>query len=166
MITRRRIFLIVMTALAAAGGAGMWLAGAPSHLETPTKHSAHDSHGSGYESLGGLRLNAGEKWHLDAAARGGMEKVQALYRSHADTAGIDPASARELALGIRSAVEAMIAKCKLEPKADAALHVLLTQLLEGAEALEQGAKSDHGLSLVKQVLVAYPQYFDHPGWEA
>ncbi|GMV00375.1 MAG: hypothetical protein KJZ98_09620 [Burkholderiaceae bacterium] len=59
--------------------------------------------------------------------------------------------------------------CKLDPKADEVLHVILAELIEGNEILQgRKAKQKRSTGVVKVVrtLEQYGQYFDHPGWKA
>jgi len=57
--------------------------------------------------------------------------------------------------------------CKLDAKADAMLHLLITDLLVGAEVMEgKAGKPRHdGAVQVMQALKSYGKYFRHPGWK-
>jgi hypothetical protein len=61
----------------------------------------------------------------------------------------------------------MVANCKLDPEADANLHIILEQILEGAEALQGKEKKNPraGANRVVAALNDYGKYFDHPGWK-
>ena len=112
----------------------------------------------------------GEKWATDAPLRGGMEQIRSLIAVPQATvaAGIalSPADARQLAEGVRHQVDELIRNCKLEPEADAALHVLIADMLKGAAVLAGGSSSAMGLARIQNAINQYPRYFSHSGWEA
>jgi hypothetical protein len=58
----------------------------------------------------------------------------------------------------------LMQNCKLAPKADATLHVFITDLLRGSALLADDPTSEEGASLISESLRRYPEYFDHPGW--
>ncbi|MEZ5474915.1 MAG: DUF3365 domain-containing protein [Steroidobacteraceae bacterium] len=102
-----------------------------------------------------LVLNDGQKWATDLPLRTGMERIRALLAA--------PPSA-DLATGIRGQIDYLILNCKLEPQADAALHVLLADMLEAAADLQENAASPAARARISQSLAQYGQYFDHSGW--
>jgi hypothetical protein len=60
-----------------------------------------------------------------------------------------------------------VQSCRLEPAADAQLHVVLIQLLAGAEAMEgkvPGENRRDGAERIGKALDAYGTHFDHEGW--
>jgi len=134
----RAVVICALTASAAAWSAG-----------------GHDHHHGGASVT---REQSG-KWKTDATLRAGMTRIhQALVR-HVDTG----APAERLAASVRGEVDTIIANCRLDPAADAALHGVLGQLLDGARALE-GAETDRGLVQIREALEAYGRQFRHPGW--
>ena len=119
-------------------------------------------------TVAGLVLNAGAKWATDAPLRRGMEQIRQSSATPAATiaAGspLDDTAASRLAADIRAQVESMIENCKLEPKADAVLHGLIAEMLEGAIALESDATRPAAVRRIQEALALYPRYFDHPDW--
>jgi polysaccharide deacetylase 2 family uncharacterized protein YibQ len=111
-----------------------------------------------------LTLNAGQKWLTDAPLRQGMAAVRMLTLQV--SAGVTPSDseAARLADGLRRQVAFMVGHCKLEPKADAALHVLIADLLKGADGLGPGPTRDTGMARIRNALKQYPDYFIPPGW--
>jgi hypothetical protein len=106
-----------------------------------------------------LTLNQGRKWPTDVPLRQGMENIRAALAG-----GMDDAA---LARGVKAEVAGIVQSCRLEPAADAQLHVVLIQLLAGAEALEgkvQGESRRDGLERIAKALSAYGRHFDHAGW--
>ncbi|MCA1804930.1 MAG: hypothetical protein LC646_06250, partial [Xanthomonadaceae bacterium] len=115
-----------------------------------------------------LVLNEGERWTTDAALREGMERVHATFVEVLPAyqrGEFTPEAATDTARAIDDHVAFLVENCKLEPAADAVLHVLVGELLQGAEALRQAPQSGEGLPRIHAALRDYPRYFDHPGWE-
>ncbi|GAO23452.1 hypothetical protein ALISP_3272 [Alicycliphilus sp. B1] len=63
----------------------------------------------------------------------------------------------------------MVENCKLPPEADAQLHIIVADLMAGAEAA-QGKQGENkraaGVVQVAKASNAYGRYFDHSGWKA
>ena len=59
----------------------------------------------------------------------------------------------------------MIENCELSEAADEQLHVVLTQILEGANEMEAGSQSRGGAVMIVKALNAYGEHFEHPGWQ-
>lgn len=135
------------------------LSGGMNGLQAADGHS-HDSHGTQHA----LTLDHGSKWATDDALRQGMAGIRTLVDAHHRQGGGDYA---ELADGIRSHIDQVIANCRLTPKADAALHVVLGEMFDGVALLEgekgEGARAQ-GVERLAHALDQYGQYFDHPDW--
>lgn len=126
--------------------------------------SSHDHH----VAPEGLHLNQGQRWASNAPLRQGMSGIRAavVKAVHADTTQpLAAADAASLADAIRTQVDYLVAHCVLPPQADATLHVLLGQLLEGAEALRADPADEAALHRIIQALKEYPVYFDHADWK-
>jgi len=116
----------------------------------------------------GLHLNQGQRWATDAPLRQGMSNVREalILAVHADTTHpLSAAEADKLADAIRTQADYLVANCVLAPEADAVLHVLLGQLLEGAESLRLKPTDEAGLHNIITALKDYPAYFKHEGWK-
>lgn len=74
---------------------------------------------------------------------------------------------RALAATVNRKVAFAVENCRLEPKADAMLHLVIADLMAGAETMQgKTATARHdGAVRVLQALKAYGQYFQHPGWK-
>lgn len=116
-----------------------------------------------------LSLDHGRKWATDEPLRAGMENIRSsmagnLERIHNGKL----TSERYHALGtaIQQQVTTIITQCKLDPQADAMLHIVISDLLSGADAMQ--GKGDmapaSGAHKVVKALNAYGDYFNHPGW--
>lgn len=104
----------------------------------------------------------------DAPLRAGMRSVhQAVSElAHAEMGHMSAAMTRDRATGIETAVATMFANCKLEPTPDAALHGILVPLLTSAQALKANPADTAQVARMRDMIAAYPRYFDDPGWDA
>lgn len=108
----------------------------------------------------------GERWATDGPLRQGMNGIRNAVqeRAHAFHQGrLTDEEAKSLANEIDTHVGYMIENCELEPEADATLHALLAEVLEGKRNLT--ANKDEGLPRIVKALAKYPRYFNHPDWE-
>lgn len=151
-MSNRKILGVVLSALLLAAGAALFC-----HLHSPSHDHGHDG------SQGQMQLNAGQKWETDAPLRTGMERIRALV---ANAPTHDATSMQSLAGGIREQVDYLIQNCKLAPEADATLHVMIAEFLQGADLISKENDPVRGLSVINAALDAYPRYFAHAGWEA
>jgi hypothetical protein len=143
------------------------LAWAPAFAAGPAGHS-HDHAGAPAMPS----LDAGRKWSTDEPLRKAMGNIrQAMDRSlpaiHAGK--LSAAEYGALAKTINGEVGYMVSNCKLEPKADAQLHLIIAELLDGAEAMEgKGKKVQRRQGAIKVLgaLEHYGAYFDDPGRRA
>ena len=73
-----------------------------------------------------------------------------------------------LATTVSGRVAYAVEHCKLEPKADAMLHLVIADLMAGTESMEgKSSNSRHdGAVQVLEALKSYGKYFQHPGWKA
>lgn len=139
--------LVIALALLAGGGLAFY------HL-----------HGNGHSHEAGarLQLDAGQKWDTDQPLRVGMERIRELV-----SAARPDGSATEmqaLAIGIQEQVDYLTANCKLPLAADETLHVMIADLLEGADLVTQRNDPQRGIAAMRKALDTYPKYFDHAGW--
>lgn len=118
-----------------------------------------------------LQLNQGAKWETDAPLRQGMTTIQGelagkLAAIHAGR--LSRADYAALGRTIDAQVGNIVSQCKLEPKADAALHGIIGELLHAAEIMQGKAKGkpQSAAHHVVMTLENYAKYFDHPGWPA
>ena len=130
----------------------------------------HHHHGESGTAVQKLQLNAGKKWATDAALRQSMDGINqamatALPLIHKDRFGDSDYAA--LATTINQKVGYAIEHCKLEPKADAMLHLVIAELMAGAEIMEgkTAAARHDGAVRVRQALESYGKYFQHPNWK-
>lgn len=143
-------------------------------LAAPTLHAAdnheHHHHGHAAQESATLKLNAGKKWATDQALRQAMDSINlAMSKAHPQIHqnSFSDDQYRELAGTIRQNVGYIVENCKLDAKADAMLHIVIADLLAGADRMAgktPGSRHD-GVHQVFKSLKAYGQYFQHPGWK-
>ena len=122
-------------------------------------------------AVANLQLDDDKKWATDASLRAGMAAIQAAFDAdhpaiHAGTA--TDAQYDALAGSIEAQVNSIVANCKLPPAADANLHYVIADLLQGVSLMrgEDPQRTRHdGAALVHGALRAYPKYFDDPDWK-
>lgn len=138
-------------------------------VSTAPLAAEHAHHG--HDAPATLTLDHGKKWPTDGPLRQGMSGVrgavaQVLAAIHAETA--KPRQYRELGRTVRKDVAYIVANCRLAPEADAMLHLVIAELLAGADAMEgkaTGVTPRAGAIRVTQALDDYGRHFDHPGWQ-
>ena len=130
---------------------------------------AAEDHGQHQIHHGELTLDHGAKWLTDEPLRAGMEQIRsamALNLERIHRTEQTPAEYTALATTIRQQVNTIVTQCKLKPEADANLHLIIADLLSGADAMQgkNGADSTSGVQQVIEALHAYGAHFNHPGW--
>lgn len=118
-----------------------------------------------------LKLKDGKKWVTDAPLRKGMENIRAAMTAalpaiHANK--LSSAKYTELATKVSSEVAGIVASCKLDPQADAQLHLIIADMLSWVEAMQGKTKTAARQTSAVKILGAlekYDAYFDHPGWK-
>lgn len=128
-----------------------------------TEH-AHGGHGG---TALELTLNNGQKWPTDEALRRGMGEIRramenSIERIHAGT--FTSADYVALAERLQQQVDFVTANCKLPEEADAQLHIVLVEILEGMDAMKAGSDRLQGALRTVVALEAYGRHFDHPNW--
>jgi hypothetical protein len=153
---------IVTAALAAAFALGI-------NASAIAATAAHDhAHDAGAPAQ--LVLDHGKKWTTDAPLRKRMGEIRSLLaqRIPAIHAGkLSAAEYRKLGAAVEEKVGAIVAECKLPPEADAMLHVIVADLVAGAEIMQGKAagKPADGAHKVATAANAYGEYFDDKGWK-
>lgn len=128
----------------------------------------HHHHGAAEPTK--LQLNAGKKWATDAPLRQSMNEInqamaKALPAIHKDQ--FSNGDYQALAATVSAKVGSAVEQCKLAPEADAMLHLIIADLMAGAEIMEgKSAQARHdGAVRVLEALKLYGKYFQHPGWK-
>jgi hypothetical protein len=135
----------------------------PLQAETLATGHGHDQHANAL-----LTLDNGKKWQSDAPLRQGMQSISdAVMKNIAafHHGKLTQADAEKLAKHINDQVTFLITNCKLESKADAALHAIIGELLSGAGAMTKDPQSMQGMPTLVNALLQYPEYFVHKDWQ-
>lgn len=132
---------------------------------------AADPHAHAAADRAHFTLDQGRKWSTDEPLRINMEGIRAavvLKRNAIHDGSLSATEYEALADTIEAHVATIVAECKLAPEADANLHLIVADLLEGADAMrgksQTSAPSAGGIHVMR-ALDAYGRYFDHPGWK-
>src|SRR3990167_1832827 len=117
-----------------------------------------------------LTLNNGKKWATDDSLRQGMERIRDALSAELPAIHSGKATAEQyqaLAQKVNDQLTFIVKNCKLEPKADAVLHLILADIIAGADILQaqQGGEAHQGAVKIVHALENYAGYFDHPGWQ-
>ena len=157
MKSSSRILISLVVAVLAALGGSLHAADHP--------HDRHQAHAPAK-----LQLDRGAKWPTDAPLRQGMETLRSTFAEYLIAIRKGRLAAKDYAtLGAKvdSEVGNIVAQCKLEPKADAMLHLVVADLLNAA-AVMRGKAPGKPAAAARQAVHAvnnYGRYFDHPQWQ-
>jgi hypothetical protein len=144
------------------------LLGSGSLVRAQTAHSAHAPH----EEHGAAKLSFdhGKKWATDEPLRKAMENLRVVYAENLMAIHEGKLSnAKYKTLGVQTEKEVgnIVAQCKLAPEADAMLHLIIADMIAGADVMTGKTKGNRRAAAhkVMAALDNYGQYFDHPGWK-
>lgn len=136
----------------------------------PVASAQAQAHDHGAAAPAKLSLDHGRKWATDAALREGMGRIRALVEPQlaaAHAGRVTPTQFTALAGRVEAEVGGIVAHCKLEPKADAMLHVVIGEIAAGTDAMAGKATTVAPMQGLTQVALAvndYGRYFEHPGF--
>jgi len=123
------------------------------------EHS-HGQHAHGEQVS--ISVPDGQRWATDTSLREGMSRIQdAVQQAQAPLGAAEAAQLRDTS---NDAIAYMVDNCDLPAEADAALHLLLAELIEGANALSQAERREAGLEHIVTALQRYAATFDEPLW--
>lgn len=154
------------TAVAATAIAAAFASFAPGLAQAQSHDHGHDA-----TAPAKLSLDQGRKWATDAPLRKGMDRIRAIVEPQlaaAHAGKLSPAQYAALASKVEVEVGGIVANCKLEPKADDVLHVLIAEIGAGTDAMSGKAGQQHpeqGLVQVAMAVNGYATHFDHPGFK-
>ena len=117
-----------------------------------------------------LTLNAGKKWATDAPLRKNMTEIRAaLAAKHAGIhkGTLTPGDYKALGTLVEARVASIVAECKLDPAADANLHLIVGELVASADAMQGKAQATPSAGAAQAVRAVndYGRFFNHPGWK-
>lgn len=162
-ILRRPLVAGVIVVVLAVLGYFAW-----PHLHHESSHDHASGHDHASHAASALTLNAGKRWATDEPLRLGMQRIRDAVMPVLGGSGqptVGAAQAKSMAELVQSQVNFLFQNCKLEPAADAALHVLITEILSGSAAVAADPAAKTGSAQLLGALRKYPEYFDHPNWQ-
>jgi hypothetical protein len=163
MNTQRRMLSLALAAsLALAGSAALAATAAPAAT------AGHDH--ADFTAPAKLTFDQGRKWATDAPLRQRMGEIRALMAQKipAIHAGkLSGAQYAALGLAVEERVGRIVAECNLPPEADAMLHLVVADLIAGADVMQGKAPGNpaDGAHRVATAANEYGRYFDHKGWK-
>ena len=134
------------------------------------EHGHSHGHAHDMEKPVQLTLDHGKKWATDDSLRQGMSRIRDALNAELPAIHSGKAAAEQyqaLAQKVNDQLAFMVKNCKLEPKADAVLHLILADIIAGADIMQaqQGGEAHRGAVKIVHALENYAGYFDHPGWQ-
>jgi hypothetical protein len=158
MFTRwKNVYAALAAAVLLSAHAGM--ASAQDH-----RHS-HD-----HEKPAKLTLDNGKKWVTDDNLRQSMSRIRDALATELPSIHSGKATAeqyRALAQKTNEQIAFIVKNCKLDQKTDAALHLILADIIAGSDAMmaQDGTGARKGAEKMARALDNYGVYFEHPGWQ-
>lgn len=119
---------------------------------------------------GQIQLDHGKKWATDIALRKGMDEIRKIITPHFSEVQknvVNSEVVASMANKIDSQIQFIFKNCKLPPKADAQLHILIMQMMDGVKKMKDLSKpSEQRAGVLKTVeaINSYGEHFDHPNW--
>lgn len=112
-----------------------------------------------------LKLNNGNKWAIDSSLSLAMTNIRNAVHQDLDAIHTNKLAEKKylaLAKKINTEVAYMVENCQLEPAADAQLHIIIHNLMEGAAVMENKTNARSGAVKVIGAIENYVTYFDDP----
>ena len=108
-----------------------------------------------------------QRWLADAPLREGMGRIGRTVATfeHHEHGHMNQEQALALATLLEQDIRFLIANCKLEPAADAALHGIIGRLSMAALAMKADPEDHRAISLMRDSLRDYGRQFDDPGFD-
>ena len=123
--------------------------------------------GHAHDAVAAVATASAPRWPTDAPLRAGMARIRASVDAlqHAGHGHLDAGQLTALASSVQREIRFIVANCRLEPRAEAALHPILGTLGEGAQAqaLQSTPPDLSRIPAMRAALRAYARQFDDPG---
>jgi hypothetical protein len=116
-----------------------------------------------------LKLDNGIKWATDANLRLGMSRIRDALSGDVAGGKLSAIQYRTLAQKVNDQISFIVQNCKLGKEADEMLHLILAELVAGADAISASGDEHsmhHGAEKISHALKDYATFFEHPGWIA
>lgn len=115
-----------------------------------------------------LVLNQGEKWEIDDSLHVGMSGIKQEIIKNLDEIHHERFTKQQyadLVVTLDKLLAFLFENCKLPPLADAQLHILLANVMQGVDKMKNSENKKQGAILIIQSLKTYPVYFNDPNWQ-
>lgn len=156
-----RVHTVVLLAMVSMGGSPPAAAATHAHAAPPASSASVNQTAKTSSPAAANALP--RRFVADAPLREGMAGIRrsVLALDHARHGHLNAAQVRTLATTIRSDANTIIARCRLAPDADAALHPILGAILAGAAALERDpARPAAAIDGLQAAMRDYARRFD------
>lgn len=129
-----------------------------------TEHEHHHE-----ENDAKLSLNDGNKWPIDKSLHIGMSNIKNEIANNLQDIHHERFTDEQytiLAGTLDQQLSFLFKNCKLPPLADAQLHTLLAEIINGVDKIKHANNKKQGAVLIIQALNDYPVYFFDPNWQS
>lgn len=137
-------------------------------IAAQTDHAHHHDH-----AVTPLALNQGQKWPIDDSLHIGMSQIKAVVEKNLNEIHHKTMTAQQyakLAKKLQSQLDYLFKHCNLPAEADAQLHILLAEIMQGSNKMNSHKMSasenarDGAIQVIK-ALSRYPKYFNDSQWQ-
>ena len=104
------------------------------------------------KELEDLRLNDGQKWHVDASTQAGMLNIQQLLVEHEGVAS------KKLGDKVKDELKEIIKQCKMKGVDHEQYHIVLNAMLIESKAMKRGKVTE--VNKLQQMVDTYFRYFE------
>jgi len=127
--------------------------------------AAENSHLSHGDSSNVSEVKPDKKFIADEALKERMNSILRAMQKLNKTGSASEQKKKVVTTGgrVESVVQDIFKNCKLVPDADAAIHPILAEILEGANLLKKGDEKN-GHERIHKALLKYGDNFEHSGW--
>ena len=128
-------------------------------------YAAENSHHSHGGSSNASEVKPDKKFIADEALKERMNSILSAMQKLNKTGSASEKKKKVVTTGgrVESVVQDIFKSCKLAPDADAAIHPILAEILEGAYLLKKGDEKN-GHERIHKALLKYGDNFEHSGW--
>ena len=128
-------------------------------------YAAENSHHSHGGSSNASEVKPDKKFIADEALKERMNSILSAMQKLNKTGSASEKKKEVITTGgrVESVVQDIFKSCKLAPDADAAIHPILAEILEGANLLKKGDEKN-GHERIHKALLKYGDNFEHSGW--
>jgi hypothetical protein len=107
-----------------------------------------------------------QRWLTDAPLREGMGRIGRTVATfqHYEHGHMNPGQAMALATLVERDILFLVANCKLDPAADAALHAIIARLSLAVQAVKADPGDRGAIPPMHEALRDYGRQFDDPGF--